>query len=453
MAKLTEELWNILQELKEEEFKTFKWLLKQNDVLEGFSGIRPAQLEKADRQDTVDLIVQKYQDSGALRLTLTVLEKISRNDLVLCLQNISSLKDLKSHDPVPVRSDCERQKAELEAKTKLMIQERQMKIMEIKRSAELSSKSADRHISDTKKVFALLLQHVERTLADLIKTFDEKRKIRQEKAEKMIEELEREISELKRRSNEIEALSVTEDHLNFFKSFLHLSASSTTKDWTEVTVPSYGGSLEIVMDQLKEKLRTEQDKLIAKAKLNRVREFAKDVTLDPDTANPYLIMSEDGKQVYCGGVQQNLPDNPKRFNSACNVLGKTSFSSGRFYYQVQVEGKTSWDLGVIKESIDRKGSIQASPKNGFWTIRLRSSDENDACAANLSPKHQAKTVGVFVDYEKGSVSFYDVDSAEVIDKFTNCSFTETLYPFFSPGRPHGGKNSTPLIITPVKYID
>lgn len=92
MAKLTEELWNILQELKEEEFKTFKWLLKQNDVLEGFSGIRPAQLEKADRQDTVDLIVQKYQDSGALRLTLTVLEKISRNDLVLCLQNISSLK-------------------------------------------------------------------------------------------------------------------------------------------------------------------------------------------------------------------------------------------------------------------------------------------------------------------------------------------------------------------------
>uniref|UniRef100_A0A3Q3WG86 B30.2/SPRY domain-containing protein n=1 Tax=Mola mola TaxID=94237 RepID=A0A3Q3WG86_MOLML len=196
----------------------------------------------------------------------------------------------------------------------------------------------------------------------------------------------------------------------------------------------------------------EKDKLIAKAKLNRAQEFAKDVTLDPDTANPYLILSDDGKQIYCSNVRQNRPDNPKSFNTACNVLAKQSFSSGRFYYEVQVEGMAAWDLGVVKESIDRKGSITASPENGFWTICLRKGLKYRASSVHLSLKHQPKKVGVFVDYANGSVSFYDVDSADLIHHFTACSFTEKLYPFFSPGCLNGG-NNTPLIISDVNYTD
>lgn len=81
MEKLKEKLWETLQQLKKEEFQKFKWLLGQK-VVEGFPGIAVAQLETANRLKTVDLIVQKYQDSGALQVTLTVLRKISRNDLV-----------------------------------------------------------------------------------------------------------------------------------------------------------------------------------------------------------------------------------------------------------------------------------------------------------------------------------------------------------------------------------
>lgn len=87
MAKLTEELWNTLQNLKEDEFESFKWFLKQDDVLEGSSGIQVARLEKAERRDTVDLMVQKYQGPGALEVALAVLEKISRNDLVQHLKS------------------------------------------------------------------------------------------------------------------------------------------------------------------------------------------------------------------------------------------------------------------------------------------------------------------------------------------------------------------------------
>lgn len=77
------------------------------------------------------------------------------------------------------------------------------------------------------------------------------------------------------------------------------------------------------------------------------------MTLDPDTANPWLLLSDDGKQVNCGDVNKSLPDNPKRFSYYASVLGRQPFTSGRFYYEVQVKGKTKWDLGVTRELIDR----------------------------------------------------------------------------------------------------
>ncbi|XP_049423423.1 E3 ubiquitin-protein ligase TRIM21-like isoform X1 [Epinephelus fuscoguttatus] len=449
-----EDLWNTLLHLKGEEFKQFKWLLKQEDICKGFSAIFEAKLEEADRQDVVDLMVQKYKIPGALEITMKILEKISRNDLVQRLSHTSSRpKDLKNHDTVPFNCDYERKKAKLKAEIKLMIQERQMKILEINRSAEFSSQSADSHIEDSKQVFAVLRQSVERSLANLIKAIEEKRETTQKQAQGFIRELEKEISVLTKKDAEMEQLSHNEDHPNFPQSLSSLNAIPATKSWTEVSVtpPTYGGSVGTAMNQLEEILKKEKEKLFAKAKLKRVQQYAKDVTLDPDTANSYLILSDDGKQVYCGDVSQNLPDNPERFNPGVNVLGKQSFSSGRLYYEVQVKGKTSWDLGVVRESINRKGSITASPKNGYWTICLREGDKYIASAVQLSVKHQPKKVGVFVDYEKGSVSFFDVDSADLIHSITDCSFTEKLFPFFSPSRHYDGKNATPLIICPVNY--
>uniref|UniRef100_A0A3B1K058 B30.2/SPRY domain-containing protein n=1 Tax=Astyanax mexicanus TaxID=7994 RepID=A0A3B1K058_ASTMX len=181
-----------------------------------------------------------------------------------------------------------------------------------------------------------------------------------------------------------------------------------------------------------------------------------DVTLDPDTSNPYLILSDDGKQVRCGGTKQNLPDNSERFNNCICVLGKEGFSSGRFYYEVQVSGKTRWDLGVVRESVNRKGKNTLTPQNGFWTVGLRNGNQYKALAGpsvSLSLRENLQKVGVFVDYEEGLVSFYDVEARSHIYSFTGQSFTEKLYPYFSPCVNDGGKNSAPLIITPVTHDD
>ncbi|XP_049928843.1 E3 ubiquitin-protein ligase TRIM21-like isoform X1 [Epinephelus moara] len=375
----------------------------------------------------------------------------------MCVCMLCTVLDHKTHDVVPLREEYEGKKAELgktEAEIQQMIQKRRLKIEEIKHSVELSEEDADREIADGVQVFTALKESVERSQAELMDTIKEKQRKTEKQAEGFIKELEQEISELKKRSTEVEQVSRSEDHLHLLQSFTSLNTAPPTKDWTEVSVhpPSYEGTVRRAVSQLEETLSKQMKKLLAEVELKRVQQSAVDVTLDPDTAHPYLILSDDGKQVTCGDVKKNLPKNPERFDTCPCVLAKQSFSSGRFYYEVQVKGKTKWDLGVARESINRKGKIPLGPQNGYWTICLRNENEYKAFAyssVSLSLKSRPEKVGVFVDYEEGLVSFYDVDAAALIYSFTGCSFTEKLYPYFSPCNNHGGKNSAPLIISPV----
>ncbi|XP_029577804.1 E3 ubiquitin-protein ligase TRIM39-like [Salmo trutta] len=180
-----------------------------------------------------------------------------------------------------------------------------------------------------------------------------------------------------------------------------------------------------------------------------------DVTLDPDTAHPQLILSEDMKQVRCGDIWQHLPYNPERFDISVCVLGKEGFSSGRFYHEVQVKEKTGWSLGVARESINRKGTIYLNPEDGYWTVMLRNGDywAGAVPPVPLYLREKPQKVGVFVDYEEGQVSFYNVEARSHIYSFTGCTFTEKLYPFFSPGNNYTGRNSSPLVISPVDATD
>ncbi|XP_078138265.1 E3 ubiquitin-protein ligase TRIM39-like [Centroberyx gerrardi] len=372
----------------------------------------------------------------------------------MCVCQFCTESDHKSHHFVPLKEGYEGKKAELGK----MIQERRLKIQEIKHSVELSEEDADREIADSVRVFTALMQSVERGQAELIETIQEKQKTTEKQAEGFIKELEQEISELMKRTAEVEQLSRTEDHLHLLQSFPSLNTPPHTKDWTEVSVhrSSYEGTVRRAVAQLEETLRKEKKKLSVEAELKRVQQYAVDVTLDPDTAHPYLILSDDGKQVKDGDVKKNLPDNPERFSSYANVLGKQSFSSGRFYYEVQVKGKTWWGLGVARGSIDRKGGINPTPKNGYWTVVMANGNKYKALAdppVLLSLKSKPQKVGVFVDYEEGLVSFYDVDAAALIYSFTGCTFTEKLYPIFRPCVNYDGENSAPLIISPVNHTD
>nr|XP_040042820.1 E3 ubiquitin-protein ligase TRIM39-like isoform X2 [Gasterosteus aculeatus aculeatus] len=336
-----------------------------------------------------------------------------------CVCMLCTVLDHKMHDVVPLKEEYEEKKVELkktEAEIQQMIQKRRVKIQQIKHSVDLKKQEA------TKK-----------------------------QAEAFIRELEEEISELMKRSAEVEQLSLSEDHLHLLQSS-NIHQPPPTKDWTEVSVcPSYEGTVVRAVSQLEETLSKKMKKWFAEMK-KKVQMFAVDLILDPETAHPQLILSDDGKQVKHGDVWKNLPNNPERFSIWSCVLTKQSFSSGRFYFEVQVEGKTHWFLGVNRESVNRKEIISLSPQNGYWIICLINGNEYlalDDPPVDLSLKSGPQKVGVFVDYEEGVVSFYDVEAAALIYSFTGCSFTEKLFPFFSPGYNYDGRNSAPLIISPV----
>ncbi|CAN9500105.1 unnamed protein product [Ophioblennius macclurei] len=331
-----------------------------------------------------------------------------------------------------------------------MIQKRRVKIKEIRECLKRSKAAADREKAEGMKVFTALKECVERGLYQLMKRMEEEEKAREKQAEDLIKDLDEEICELMKRSSEVEQFSKSEDLLQGLSS---LKDAPPTNHWTEVSVcpSSCEGTVVRAVAQLEETLNKEMKKPF-EAELKRKQQFAVDVTLDPDTAHPDLILSDDGKQVSDGDLKKELPDNPERFSVCVNVLGKQSFSSGKFYFEVQVKGKTKWTIGVCKESIKRKGELTVNPAEGFWTVVLRNGNEYSAFenrTVRLSLRSVPEKVGVFVDYEEGLVSFYDVDTAALIYSFIRCCFIEKLFPYFSPCLNDGGKNSAPLIICPV----
>ncbi|XP_030599295.1 E3 ubiquitin-protein ligase TRIM21-like [Archocentrus centrarchus] len=332
--------------------------------------------------------------------------------LLLCLVCVSFVWDfMKSNQPLEEVSKGEKLKR-MEAEIQQTIEEMQLKIEELKRSVELSGEDADREVADGVQVFAALKSSAKRGEAKLLETIREKQRRTELQAEGFIKKLQQDIRELKKRKTDVELLSVIE--LN-------------------ETLPE-------------EKIEKLQLLLFNIANLWRAQSYAVDVTLDPDTANQYLVLSDDNKEVYRSYLMVSRPYNPKRFYYNAAILGQQSFSSGKFYFEVQIIGKTRWDLGVARRSINRRDDITPSPANGFWTVGLRNGNEYKAGpGVRLHLQSAPEKVGVFVDYEEGLVSFYDVEAAALIYSLTQCSFTEELYPYFSPSY---GSFAT-LIITPI----
>ncbi|XP_048021287.1 E3 ubiquitin-protein ligase TRIM39-like isoform X2 [Megalobrama amblycephala] len=382
------------------------------------------------------------------------LELFCRDDQT-CVCPMCDVTDHKNHNTVSIEEESEEKKAQLMKTQKGVqqtIQDRIKKIQDIKHSSEVRKRNTEKEKAARVELFTDLIRSIERCQTELLEMMEEQQKAAEKQEEELIEELEQEITELKMRNSELEELSQTDDHLHFLQTYSSLCSPRNTRNWSEISMKT-DESLETLRKALTQLQDTLQEKLTL-TEVKRMQQYAVDVTLDPDTAHPNLILSDDGKQVRCGDIKQKLPDKPGRFDQCICVLGKERFSSGRFYFEVQVKEKTRWELGVARESIIRKGKISLSPSNGYWTVVLRNENEYEAFAGppvSLSLSVKLQRVCVFVDYEEGLVSFYDVESSSHIYSFTDQSFNDKLCPYFSPGFNNGGKNSTPLIITPVNY--
>uniref|UniRef100_F7DZ54 RING-type E3 ubiquitin transferase n=1 Tax=Equus caballus TaxID=9796 RepID=F7DZ54_HORSE len=163
-----------------------------------------------------------------------------------------------------------------------------------------------------------------------------------------------------------------------------------------------------------------------------LRRFRGDVTLDPDTANPELVLSEDRRSVRRGDLRQALPDSPERFDPGPCVLGREPLTSGRHYWEVEVGERASWALGVCRDNANRKEKGELFAGNGFWILVFLGSYYNSSERAFAPLRDPPRRVGIFLDYEAGHLSFYSATDGSLLYAFPETPFSGTLRALFSP---------------------
>lgn len=298
---------------------------------------------------------------------------------------------------------------------------------------------------------------VEEALAAALKPLKDRREAVEKDAKHIKTELEEEIDRLDKTISELDDISVLEDHILFLQRYPSLQDLDSFKDSTELELDTSlsFGTLRKITTAMLQQIQRELEKLTS-TELQRLPKFTVDVKLDPTTAHRRLVLSDDGKEVKDGGEDQEVDETPERFDLFASILGLNRLTSGKSFWEVEVSNKTGWDLGVARGDANRKGKLSLIPDSGYWVTVLY---ENEKYAALTSPpvrlslKEKPQKVGVFVDFEEGLVSFYDVTAQSHIYSFTECSFSDELFPYFSPHVKQDEKNSGPLVISAVKHCE
>ncbi|KAM8738260.1 nuclear factor 7, brain-like [Acanthopagrus schlegelii] len=166
------------------------------------------------------------------------------------------------------------------------------------------------------------------------------------------------------------------------------------------------------------------------------------VVLDPNTAHPNLILSEDLSSVRAG-ERQKLPVNLERFDYYRSVLGSEGFNSGTHSWDVEVGDSTVWALGVCAESVQRKGHIQSGlwrmmSSNGKYSVRSLPTPPTD-----LVVQKKLQRIRVNLDWNRGKLSFSDPDTDTHLHTFTY-TFTEKMFPYVNT------VDTFPVKISPLK---
>uniref|UniRef100_A0A8C2VX65 Tripartite motif containing 34 n=1 Tax=Chinchilla lanigera TaxID=34839 RepID=A0A8C2VX65_CHILA len=180
--------------------------------------------------------------------------------------------------------------------------------------------------------------------------------------------------------------------------------------------------------------------------LKDIQDYWVDVTLNPVNLNLNLVLSEDHRQVRAVPIWPFKCDN-------YGILGSQYFSSGKHYWEIDVSNKTAWLLGVYCRKPSRKFDSSCSttrtntcsryrPQHGYWVIGLREKFEYYAFdeSSSSGPKVVALSVdiplcriGVFLNFEAGTVSFYNITNhGSLIYTFRNCFYPRPVYPYFNP---------------------
>ncbi|KAK2876325.1 hypothetical protein Q8A67_020421 [Cirrhinus molitorella] len=182
--------------------------------------------------------------------------------------------------------------------------------------------------------------------------------------------------------------------------------------------------------------------------------YAQEIVLDPDSAHPKLIISPEGDSVTYTDTWQDVSENPSRFDTTLNVISRKGFTDVRNYWEVQVAGKTYWELGLTYPSISRKGQeedcwLGRGPTS--WSVEYFNGEYT---AWHNGVPHELthvsgrtfERIGIFSSSEGSLVCFLGADTMMPLYSFCAGTFTDSLYQVLCPGHDNLETNRKPLLI-------
>ncbi|XP_034148001.1 tripartite motif-containing protein 16-like [Esox lucius] len=382
-----------------------------------------------------------------------LLEVFCRTDQqCICYQ--CKMDEHKGHDTVSAvaeRTEKQKQSGERHQKSQKGIQEREKKIQELRQAVDTLKHSAQAAVEDSERIFTEMICYIEKRRSELIKLIRAQEKAEVSRAEGLLEQLEQEVAELRRRDVELMQLSQTEDHIHFLQSFQSLCVSPGSEVlpsinvYPQISFEHVKKSVSELKDQIQDICKKEMDKISGAvttvqietpAELKTREDFLKyscQLTLDPNTTNQYLCLSEENRMVKWGDKVQSYPDHPDRFTSYKQVLCREGLS-GVCYWEVEWSGGRV-DVAVSYKEITRKGDgYKCVFGNNDQSWMLFCSTSRCCFIHNNTrtdiPVPRSSRVGVYLDHKAGTLSFYSVSDTMTLLHRVQTTFTKPLYPGF-----------------------
>uniref|UniRef100_A0A8C2CT54 Tripartite motif-containing protein 16-like n=1 Tax=Cyprinus carpio TaxID=7962 RepID=A0A8C2CT54_CYPCA len=345
------------------------------------------------------------------------------------------------------RKDKQKQLKEMQKTFQQRIQQREKDLQQLRETVESHKGSAQTAVEDSERIFTELIRSFERSRSELIRLIRDQEKAAVSRAEEQLERLEQEINDLRRRDAELEQLSHTQDHIQFLQSFQSLSAPPESTDVNDdlfsslVSFDDLRESVRQLRDKLedfcKEELKKISDRVIFTSIVPRTRkdflQYSHRLTLDLNTVNKLLHLSENNRVITYTGIDQSYPDHPDRFDCTFQVLCRESVC-GRYYWELELSGYMC--ISVSYKSISRNGDgyqCWFGYNDQSWSLYCNYSSysfKHNNIVTDLPVKSISRRIGVFVDHSAGILSFYSVSDTMSLIHTVQTTFTQTLYPGF-----------------------
>ncbi|XP_048865869.1 tripartite motif-containing protein 16-like isoform X1 [Brienomyrus brachyistius] len=363
----------------------------------------------------------------------------------------------RGHDTIAAaaeRADIQKDMGETQTEFWQRIQMREKELQELREAVESITSSAQSAVKDSERIFTEMIRSIERRRSEVTELIRDQEKAAVNQVEEYMERLEQEIDELKRRHSELEQLSHTEDHIHFLQRYQGLPVTPEAGFGPRISVSPRCSfeNMRKVVSELKDQLENVCEKKTAEIHhtvtkdavlpvlVPRTRaeflQYSCQLTLDPNTANRYLSLSEGNRKVTGGAKQQPYPDHPERFDWFFQVLCRESLT-GRCYWEAEWSGDGAW-IAVTYKGIGRKGGsydCQLGANDKSWTLHCLpdsySVRHNNKKTDIPRKPSGSRRVGVYLDRAAGTLSFYRVSSDGLTHLYSfTSSFTEPLYPGF-----------------------